>query len=274
MWRLLILQLEDASVLKAGSPPDLSIHEGDLCVVDENHVLEFGPVVKLEERPDAEGRPSAVALRRATLLDQARARENAVAGRMAMRTALKRIEEQKLAIRLVQLRYSFDRTVLFVTYTAEERVECHELAKSLASDLQVRVALKQIGVRDAAKLVGGLGPCGRILCCHSWLKEFDGVSVRMAKAQRVPLNPGTIGGMCSRLKCCLRYEFDAYRRLGERLPADGTQVQCPAGSGRVVDQDILGQLVKVRLEDGRILTFKVEEIELLPERGEKGGAPS
>jgi cell fate regulator YaaT (PSP1 superfamily) len=230
--------------------------------VELNHVHEYGTVVHLEEREgDAAPRPGmATAVRRATLQDQARALENAVVGRMAAKTALKRIEDLRLGIRLVRVRYSLERSVLHITYTAEERVDAHELVKSLAADLHVRVEIRQIGVRDGARLIGGLGPCGRQLCCRTWLSDFAAVGVKMAKLQRLSLNPGTIGGMCGRLKCCLRYEYDLYRRLGERLPRDGARVQCPEGEGWVADKDILGQRIRVRLQDGRILEYEAAQV--------------
>lgn len=257
MYRVLDIQLEDGTLVKAYSPAELAIHKGDQCVVDVHHVPEYGEITRLVEREGdmpARGQHGLV-LRRATLQDQSRARENAVVGRMAVRTVGKRIEADKLPIHVVQVRYSFDRAVLHVTYTSEERVECGEAARALSSELRVRVELRNIGVRDSARLIGGMGVCGRPLCCRTWMKDFDGVSVKMAKAQRLALNPSSIGGGCGRLKCCLKYEFECYRRLGERLPKDGARVCCPEGQGCVVDKDILRQRIKVRTDDGRIMDF-------------------
>lgn len=256
MYRALDIQLEDGTLLKAVSPAELAIHLGDLCVADWHHVPEYGKVVRLVEQEGgmpAKGGGYALALRRATLQDQARARENAVVGRMAAKTVAKRIETDKLPMHIVQVRYSFDRAVLHVSYTSEEKVECGETARALSSELRARVEFKSIGVRDSARLIGGMGICGRSLCCRTWLKDFDAVSVKMAKAQRLALNPSSIGGACGRLKCCLKYEFDCYRRMGERLPRDGARVSCPAGQGCVVDLDVLRQRVKVRTDDGRVM---------------------
>jgi cell fate regulator YaaT (PSP1 superfamily) len=119
----------------------------------------------------------------------------------------------------------------------------------------------QIGVRDTARLVGGFGPCGQELCCRRWLKSFEVVTVKMAKVQRLSLSPNTISGMCGRLKCCLRYEHDGYRSCAERFPRDGARVRCPRGIGSVTDKNILGERVKLRMEDGRILEYALREIE-------------
>ena len=276
MYRILTVRLADGVELRCFSPAELAIHEGDQCVVEHDRVHEFGCVVSLEPHEDASAAPRqgmATALRRATLQDQAKAKENAVVGHMALKTVLKKIEDQRLPIRVIQLRYSFDRAVLCLTYTAEERMECRELIKALIGELHVRVELKQIGVRDAARLVGGVAACGRKLCCCSWLEDFAVVSVKMAKTQRLSLNPGTIGGMCTRLKCCLRYEHDVYKGLAERMPRDGVQVKCPDGLGRVLDKDVLGQRVRVRMEDGRMLTLAASQVMALGEdRLEPGAA--
>ena len=192
-------------------------------------------------------------------------------GRLASKTVHKRVEEQKLPLRLIHVRYSFDRSILHVTFTAEERIEYTEFVRSLAGELQARIEMKFLGVRDVARLVGGMGVCGRSLCCKSWLKDFEGVSVKMAKTQRLTLNPGTISGMCGRLKCCLKYEFDSYRQMGETLPRDGASVRCGDGCGCVWDKDIMRQRVKVRLEDGRILDYPAEEVQPMQESFPKNG---
>lgn len=273
MYRMLEIQLEDGTLLKALSPAELALHTGDQCVADWHHVPEYGKVIRLVEQEGempAKG-GHAVALRRATLQDQARAKENAVVGRMAARTVAKRIETAKLPVHIVQVRYSFDRTVLHITYTSEEKVECGETARALSAELRTRVEMRSIGVRDSARLIGGMGICGRNLCCRTWLKEFDGVSVKMAKVQRLALNPSSIGGACGRLKCCLRYEFDCYRRLGERLPGDGARVSCPSGEGCVVDKDVLRQRIRIRTDDGRVMDVDGGSVSVVEAEGGRTG---
>jgi cell fate regulator YaaT (PSP1 superfamily) len=262
VYQVLSVQFEDGGKVTVHGPAAIAIHVDDVCVVEHNRVLECGRVVhRTENEGDWASHPSgAVLVRRATIHDQAKARENGVVSRMAMKSTLKRIEDLRLDIHLVYVRYSFDRSILHIAYTCEDRVECGELIKGLAGELRTRIELRQIGVRDAARLTGGMGACGRALCCKVWLKHFDAVSVKMAKIQRIALNPSTIGGMCGRLKCCLRYESDQYRQSGEKMPKDGAQVRCPEGCGVVVDKDVLAEHVKVRFEDGRVLEMDADQV--------------
>lgn len=266
MYRTVIVHFEDDSLANAVSPLELAIHPGDSCVVECSRIPEFGQVLQLSEHEGSLPPRGTVPilLRRATLQDQARAKENSVVGRMASKTVHKHVEKMGLPMHIVQVRYSFDRSVLHVTFTSDDRVEYGELVKTLAGELRARIEMKSLGVRDAARLVGGMGVCGRALCCKVWLKEFEVVSVKMAKTQRLALNPGTIGGMCGRLKCCLKYEFESYRRASETLPRDGAPVRCQEGCGCVWDKDIMRQRVKVRMDDGRILDCPVEELESAP----------
>jgi cell fate regulator YaaT (PSP1 superfamily) len=267
VYRTAEILLEDDAVLHAVSTAELAIHLGDLCVVECARVPEFGRVVRLAEQPGnvpAHNVPGTI-LRRATLHDQSKAKENTVMGRMSAKTVHRRIGDQQLPLHVVQVRYSFDRAVLHITYTAEDRVDCAELIRVLCGELHTRIEMRQIGVRDASRLVGGMGICGRQLCCRSWLDHFDAVSVKMAKVQRLALNPGTIGGGCGRLKCCLKFEFECYRRQGENLPRDGAQVKCSGGTGHVIDKDVLARTVRVRMEDGRILGLAAADVQIVAE---------
>ncbi|MEI6148434.1 MAG: regulatory iron-sulfur-containing complex subunit RicT [bacterium] len=234
MYRTADIVLEDDAILHAVSAADLAIHPGDMCVVEYIRVPEFGRVVHLVDHAGDLPAPSLAAaiLRRATLQDQSKARENAVVGRMAAKTVHRRIEEQNLSLHVVQIRYSFNRAVLHISYSAEDRLDCTELIRTLGAELHTRIEMRQVGVRDAAKAVGGMGVCGRQVCCRSWMQHFEAVSVKMAKVQRLALNPATIGGVCGRLKCCLKHEFDCYRRQGEVLHPEGACVKCPDGMGR------------------------------------------
>ncbi len=275
MYQVLSVQFEDSVTMPVHGSADIAIHEGDVCVAEHNRVLECGRVMhRAEHEGDWASHPSgAVLVRRATIHDQAKARENGVVSRMAMKSALKRIDDLKLDMHLVYVRYSFDRSVLHVAYTSEERVECGELIKGLAGELRTRIELRQIGARDAARLIGGMAACGRALCCRVWLTHFDAVSVKMAKVQRIALNPSTIGGMCGRLKCCLRYEFEQYRQSGGQLPKDGARVECPEGCGVVVDKDVLAEQVKVRFEDGRVLELDADEVKAVAAVERRAPAP-
>lgn len=267
MYRALKILLEDGSILAGGSPADLAIHQGDWCVLQHGRVLEYGRVQKLDES-DAPRVPDGLptVLRRATLQDQTKAHENSLHARMAMTTCQHKALAHKLPLKLLSVRYSFDRSILSITFTAEDRVDYREFLKDISGELKTHIEMRQIGVRDASGRVGGMGTCGRRMCCATWLKKFDAVGVKMAKQQRLALNPTTISGMCSRLKCCLRYEHDTYRELSLAMPGDGDEVQIPEGRGYVVDRDIPRQRVKVRLEDNRVFDYPAKETRVLRAR--------
>ncbi|MEI6970145.1 MAG: regulatory iron-sulfur-containing complex subunit RicT [bacterium] len=248
--------------LRCSSPAELAIHEGDHCVVDCGATLEFGRIIRIwdEDVSVQDARDLPRLLRRATLQDHSRAKENALYLKMATDTCYEKAEAMKLNMRVISVRHSFDRKVVTIAYTSEERLQFRDLIQVLSGELNARVEMNQIGIRDAAGVVGGMGLCGRQLCCASWLRDFAAVSVRMAKTQRLSLNPNTISGMCGRLKCCLRYENETYAEMGARLPRDGGLVSCPGGRGCVVEKNILAQKVKVRLEDDRIQEFGASEV--------------
>ncbi len=267
MYRVLKILLEDGSVLAAGSPENLAIHLGDWCVLQQGRVLEYGRVQKLTESESArqpEGVP--LVLRRATLQDQTKAHENNLHARMALTACQHKILSHKLPLKILCVRYSFDRSILSITFTSEERVDYREFLKDISGELKAHIEMRQIGVRDASGRVGGMGTCGRRMCCASWLRKFEAVGVKMAKQQRLTLNPATISGMCGRLKCCLRYESEVYRQLSQTMPDDGDEVQIPEGRGYVVDRDIPRQRVKVRLEDNRAFDYPAAEVKVLRAR--------
>ena len=263
MFRRLEILLDHGPAILCWSPPELAIHVGDQCVLRVDKTLDHGRITKLEEvsgdASDAD-KLLPVAVRRATLQDQSKASETALMRKMANDLCAKRLAELNLEMHIIYVRYSFDRSLLTVSFMAEGRVDFRELVKRLATELKTQVEMKQIGVRDTAKLIGGLGPCGQRLCCNRWLKTFDAVSVKMAKVQRLSLGPNTISGMCGRLKCCLRYEYDCYHELAERMPRDGAYVKSPQGMGYVTDKDVLAQRIKVRMDDERILEFDARDL--------------
>jgi len=263
MHRVLEVSLEDGTRLQCCCPEDLAIHKGDPCVLDAKELLEFGHVTNLGRRVDElpAGKPLPKLLRRATLQDQAKASENALVGNMAWKTCREKIQELKLDMCLIRVHYSFDRKKLTVCFTAEQRVDFRQLVKVLAQDLNTRVEMRQIGPRDAAALIGGFGPCGRLLCCCTWLRKLEPVTIRMAKDQGVSLNPNTLNGMCGRLKCCLRYEHGTYKDLDRCVPRCGATVSCIEGRGHVVSRNVLLRRVKVRLDDSRALDLSVEDVQ-------------
>ncbi len=271
MYRTATVDVDQGEQVRCYSAPELAIHQGDQCIFETEKMLDFGLIVAVEEKSGdmpANARPKL--LRCATLQDQAQARENQLRSKMAMDSCAAKAREQKLAMRLVRVHFSFDRKVLMVMFSAEERVDFRAMVKDLATELHARIEMRQIGVRDEAALIGGLGPCGRAMCCCRWLKSFESINVKMAKAQRLSLNPGAISGMCSRLKCCLRYEYDNYVTCGRGMPRDGATVECTDGCGHVIDRNILQRLVKVQLEDERVLEYAVDDIRVVDDRRPHG----
>jgi len=241
---------------------DQAIHVGDYCILEVNGVPEFGRVIELAETTEniTPGKGVPKLLHQATLQDQSRARENALRSKMARDTCTAKAEKAQLHLHLVRVRYSFDRSVLHILFTADQNVDAKAMVKDLSGELGVRIDMKQIGVRDEAGMIGGVGVCGRNLCCCSWLKKFEPVNMRMAKTQGISMNPSVMSGLCGRLKCCMRYEYDVYKDLTRGLPRTGATVKCPEGLGVVLDSNILGQKVKVRMEDDRILEYEVCDV--------------
>jgi len=167
----------------------------------------------------------------------------------ARRLCVERIREGRIQMKLVSADYTFDARKVVFYFVAEGRVDFRDLVRDLANTLRVRVEMKQIGARDETKVTGGMGPCGRELCCSSWLRDFEAVTVKMAREQGLALNPSRLAGMCGRLKCCLRYEYASYVELKRALPNVGKRVQCVKGDGRVVRQNVLKQTVLIQREE-------------------------
>ncbi|MGY3749022.1 PSP1 domain-containing protein [Vagococcus acidifermentans] len=178
------------------------------------------------------------------LKKEAKNREDAAA---AFSVAKEKIAAHKLEMKLIQVTYSFDRSKMVFTFTAEGRIDFRELVKDLASVFKTRIELRQIGVRDEAKILGGIGPCGRQLCCSTFLGDFMPVSIKMAKVQNLSLNPAKISGLCGRLMCCLKYENDVYEEARKALPDFGKMVVTPDGEGKVIGLNLISRIVKVRL---------------------------
>ena len=188
-------------------------------------------------------------LRKATAQDERTITENRAKEKRAYEVCLQKIEEHKLDMQLVSAEVAFDGSKILFYFTADERVDFRELVKNLAAVFHTRIELRQIGVRDKAKMVGGLGICGRPFCCASFLEDFQPVSIKMAKTQNLSLNPTKISGTCGRLMCCLKYEQDAYEDLIRNSPKADSFVDTPEGRGTIVEVNLLRQKVKVRMED-------------------------
>jgi len=199
-------------------------------------------------------------LRKATDKDLEQEEKNIQMQREAFDFCLQRIRNRGLPMKLVRIEFLFDRSKAIFYFTSEKRVDFRELVKDLASKYHTRIEMRQIGVRDEAKMVGGTGSCGRELCCSRFLNTFDLVSVRMAKEQNLALNPEKISGVCGRLMCCLAFEHEIYSQLRKDFPKLGKRIKTKFGQGKVIRQNILAQTVTLQLEDGAEMTLNVSDL--------------
>jgi len=248
-------------------PDGMVLQSGDHVIIDTARGAEYGIVAGGNHRipPKDVVAPLRKVLRKATAQDEKTIAENRAREKKAYDTCLQKITEHGLDMQLVSAEVAFDGSKILFYFTADERVDFRELVKNLASVFHTRIELRQIGVRDKAKMVGGLGICGRPFCCASFLEDFQPVSIKMAKTQNLSLNPTKISGTCGRLMCCLKYEQDAYEDLIRSSPKLDSFVDTPEGRGTVVELDLLRQRVKVRLEESpeTIAVFANSDIAVL-----------
>ena len=231
------------------------IKKGDKVIVEVGDSIDLGVCVSEAKKvsKDEISMPINKVLRKANIEDEKISNQNLDAAEKALKFARKTANELKLNMSFVLAYYLFDRSQLFFCFTSEERVDFRELAKKLAQKYKTRIELRQIGVRDKSKLVGGIGPCGLFLCCNSYLTDFNSVSINMAKNQFLALNPTKINGVCGRLLCCLNYEDDVYKELKKDLPKVGSKVNKKGVSGKVVSIDIYKKTYKMELDNGDIV---------------------
>lgn len=254
-------------------PDRLSLRAGDDVIVPGGKGVEFGNVVVPPyEVPDA-SMPAKLkkVVRRATDRDRQQRERNESRRDRASRKCQELIVKHGLPMKLIDIDYVFDGSSITFYFTAEGRVDFRALVRDLAAALKTRIELRQIGVRDEAKMIGGLGPCGRTLCCALFLDEFSPISIRMAKEQHLPLNPAKISGVCGRLMCCLHYEQDAYRRFAHWVPVVGQAVETERGRAKVVGHDVLKEQVVLELEEGDRFTLPADHFG--PEPAEVAPAP-
>jgi cell fate regulator YaaT (PSP1 superfamily) len=242
---------EYGPIVYAKNTDDFKI--GEYLILERDRGLDYACVVTvLDSGP---GIPEAKLVkkisRRATEQDLKQIGQNRQKAKEASNTCLGKIKEHKLPMKLVGVEYTFSLSKIIFYFTAEGRVDFRNLVKDLARIFKVRIELKQIGVRDEAKLFGGIGACGRGLCCATFLKNFEPVSIKMAKEEGLPLNPPKISGICGRLMCCLGFEYETYRHLLRGLPRPGDRLHTAQGKARVVSINIFKRSVMVELEDGR-----------------------
>ena len=243
---------------------------GEQVIVETARGIECGEIAISNRMVDDDSvvKPLKPVIRVATAEDKRRIAENAEKEKKAFKLCSEKIEKHKLDMKLVDVEYTFDNNKILFYFTAEGRVDFRELVKDLASVFKTRIELRQIGVRDEAKMLGGLGICGRPFCCASFLGEFQPVSIKMAKEQGLSLNPTKISGTCGRLMCCLKYEQNAYEDLIRITPRVGSYVSTSEGKGTVVEISLLTGLVKVRLDkaaDGAPMIFDRKAVKMLKE---------
>lgn len=239
--------------------PD-EVQVDDAVIVEINHLLQYATVV-IERDYDGDS-DLATIVKVADHEDRARYEQNLIDATDAMGVTKHRIQAHQLEMKLIDIEYSFDRNKMLFYFTADGRIDFRNLVKDLASIFKTRIELRQVGVRDEAKILGGIGACGRPLCCHSFLGDFVPVSIKMAKDQHLSLNPTKISGVCGRLMCCLNYENDEYEQAKKEMPDIGTVVQTEDGRGVVVDLNLLARTLKVKLF-GRELASEYHMDELM-----------
>ncbi len=249
------------------NPDGTELSVGDGVIVETTRGVEYGTVVLSEKEIDEEkfNMPIKSILRKATEEDKKQVEENRTRTKEAKEICLEKIAANGLEMNLVDVEYTFDRSKILFYFTADGRVDFRQLVKDLAAVFRTRIELRQIGVRDEAKLLGGLGICGRPLCCSQFLGDFEPVSIKMAKEQSLSLNPTKISGTCGRLMCCLKYEQDAYEALLKSTPNTGAIVDTPMGRGTVISARLLRGMVQVKMdsEDAVVHEFKVDDIVII-----------
>ena len=256
-------------------PAGLTVAEGQSVIVETGKGLEYGTCVRRNAlvEDSAVVQPLRPVVRLATEKDERQVRENRGREKEALRTCQQLVERHGLDMKLVQVEYSFDGNKILFFFTSDGRVDFRALVKDLAGIFRARIELRQIGVRDEARMLGGFGICGKPFCCAQFLDEFQPVSIKMAKTQNLSLNPTKISGTCGRLMCCLKYEQGAYEDAVKRCPKQESFVECPDGAGTVSSVNLLREQVKVRLEDSteQPKSYLTEEIRVV--RAGKGRRP-
>lgn len=249
MVKVVGVKFKSAGKVYYFDPDNLEVDVGTNVIVETARGMEFGTVnmTEKEVHPSEIVSPLKKIVRIADEKDQKKYEENLRKKERALHLCQDKIDKHKLEMKLIDVEYTFDNSKIIFYFTADGRVDFRELVKDLASVFKMRIELRQIGVRDEAKMMGGIGTCGRSLCCHSWLTDFEPVSIKMAKVQNLSLNPTKISGICGRLMCCLKYENDVYVELKKGIPDIGERIKTPDGMAVVVDTNILENKIKTRL---------------------------
>lgn len=268
MAKVIGVRFKDVGKIYYFDPAELNINKGDRVIVETARGIECGEVAmdRKEITDDGLVQPLKSVIRVTTEGDLKKVAENHEKEKQAFDICLKKIGDHKLDMKLVEVEYTFDNSKILFYFTAEGRVDFRELVKDLASVFRTRIELRQIGVRDEAKMLGGLGVCGKPFCCSTFLSSFQPVSIKMAKEQGLSLNPVKISGTCGRLMCCLKFEQEAYLDLLRTIPKVNAIVVTPEGKGTVIDQNLLTGILTVRLDkaqDAAPMTFHAKQVKVI-----------
>ena len=268
MIKVVGVRFKKAGKIYYFDPADMNIQKDTYVVVETARGIEFGEcVIGIKEINENDiVSPLKSVLRIATNEDIEKHFKNKDKEKDAFDICLKKIQEHGLTMKLIDVEYTFDNNKVIFYFTADGRVDFRDLVKDLATIFKTRIELRQIGVRDEAKMLGGLGPCGRPMCCSSFLGDFASVSIKMAKEQNLSLNPTKISGSCGSLMCCLNYEKSTYEDIRKRMPKVGSIVKTSEGTGEVFSNNIVKESIKVKLKKGEeevLEEFKIDNIELI-----------
>ena len=270
MTRVIGVRFRNVGKIYYFSPKNLEIKSGDHVIVETARGVEYGNVVLPPRDVEDEKvvQPLKEVIRIANAQDDKKEESNRKREKEAYQICLKKIKEHGLEMKLIDVEYTFDNNKVLFYFTADGRIDFRELVKDLAAIFKTRIELRQIGVRDETQILGGIGICGRALCCHTYLSEFAPVSIKMAKEQNLSLNPTKISGVCGRLMCCLKNEEETYEELNRKLPVVGDRVNTPDGlRGEVQSVNVLRQLVKVIVDvddEKEIREYAVEDLKFKP----------
>jgi cell fate regulator YaaT (PSP1 superfamily) len=269
MVKVVGVRFKKAGKIYYFSPDDLHIKKDDKVIVETARGIEFGEcVIGCKEVEESEiVAPLKSVIRSAAEEDIKKHTENKEKEVEAFETCLEKIQKHELKMKLIDVEYTFDNNKVIFYFTADGRVDFRELVKDLAAIFRTRIELRQIGVRDEAKMIGGLGPCGRTMCCSTFLGDFAPVSIKMAKEQNLSLNPTKISGICGRLMCCLNYEQETYEQIRKKLPKIESIVETPYGKGDVISNSVVKESVKVKIksQDGEeeLIEVPIDKIKLI-----------
>lgn len=250
MIKVVGVRFKKAGKIYYFDPGDFKIEKGQNVIVETIRGIEFGQCVTGEKEISENEivSPLKSVIRKANKEDEEKHFQNKNKEKEAFSVCLEKIKEHKLEMKLIDVEYTFDNNKVIFYFTADGRVDFRELVKDLASIFKTRIELRQIGVRDEAKMIGGLGPCGRPMCCSTYLGDFVPVSIKMAKEQNLSLNPTKISGICGRLMCCLNFEQETYEGIRKKLPKIGSIIDSEYGKGEVVENSVVKEMVKAKIK--------------------------